>query len=445
VTHRILRYASPSAVILIVATALHAQVPGADTLRLTVDEAVSRATTVSPELARERVEVERARAERISAGAFFPELPELEYRQATDAPFANEGEGMWELGVAQEIELGGQSMLRSEAADLAIAGSELRVRAAEVALRADVRASFARVAAAEARVRLFDSLAAFAHRLDAAAVRLLAAEEISELERNAIRIERGRTDLELLAATGELDAARAGLASMMRADAGVVVSAVVPPLDTAAMRAQLIAIAGLEARIASGDTLLLRSRPEWQALELERRRADVQRRLAGRTTIPNVRLGLSLESETRPAVTGENITQALETDRLLGFNLGVRIPLPLPGLYDVGAGDVAVAEAGMRIATAEQLLLETRIRAELTRASARLRPAVEALGIYAREIAPLVTRNLELLERGYRAGELSASEVVAQQQQFVRAGESLIEAQLEYAEALADLERALGR
>ena len=90
-------------------------------------------------------------------------------------------------------------------------------------------------------------------------------------------------------------------------------------------------------------------------------------------------------------------------------------------------------------------VLATRIRADVARAAARLRPAAEALALYRREIAPLITRNLELLERGYRAGELGATELIPQQQQFAGAAEALIQAELEFNEAYAEFERALGR
>jgi outer membrane protein, heavy metal efflux system len=422
---------------------LRAQVPGVDTLRLTVDEAVERAIDRNPTLARESLEIARAKGERLSRGAFFPELPELEYRQATDAPFANEGEGTWEVGIAQEIELGGQPFLRRDAGDLGVNAAELRYRAAQIEVRSATREAYARLAAAEARLRLLDTLAAFALRLDVAAGRLLAAEEISELDRNAIRIERGQTEIERLSAQGDVAGARAELSSLLQTDASLVLTTAHAAPDTADMRAMIERTIAVETAIAAGDTTVISARPDWQALDMAYRRAEIERRLASRRVIPNVRVGVSLESETRPVEHGD--AGALETARLLGFKLGIRLPLPLPGLYDRGEGEVAIAEAEMGIAEAEQRLLVARIRSDVARAIARMRPAAEALAMYTRDIAPLVARNLELLERGYRAGELSATELIAQQGQFVRAGEALIEAQLEYAEARANFERALGR
>jgi cobalt-zinc-cadmium efflux system outer membrane protein len=451
------RFASRNLALLLLLSApavVAAQVPGEDTLRISIDDAAARAVAVSPELARERLEIDRARAERLERGAFFPELPELDYRQTTDAPFAGEGEGGWELGLTQEIELGGQSFLRRQAGDLGVVAAELRVRSAELSVRAEAREAFARLAAAEVRLRLVDSLTVFARRLDTVAGRLLAAEEISELERNAVRIERGRRDVERLRAEAEVAAARTELGALIAVPPRMTITTLPTSPVAERVRAALVQIERVEAAIASGDSMFIVARPDWQALERLRERASLERTIASRRGIPNVAVGVGLESEAsashahQVAAAGESaVTGASPTERdlLFAFNLGIRLPLPIPGLYDIGQGEVAIAESEYAIAVAEQRVLEYRIRTEVARAAARLRPAAQALDLYAREIAPLIGRNLELLERGYRAGELSATEVIAQQQQFASAGEALIEAELEFNEAYAQFERALGR
>ena len=442
-----LRRITPYGAAVILAIATHgasAQVPGSDTLRLSAEEVTARAIAKSPTLVRERLEVERARAERLSAGGFFPELPELEYQQTTDAPYAAEGEGTRELGISQEIELGGQYFLRRDAAELGVAAAELQVSAVEIEVRADAREAFVRLAAAEGRARLNDSLTAFARRLDTAAARLLAAEEISELDRNAIHIERGRSEISRMNAETHLALARNEVAVLAGVEPGTVV------VTTAKQRSvedMLASVAEVERRLVAGDSSVLMQRADMQALERVRERAEIERRLASRAIIPNVRLGLFVESETRP-VAETAVTEGdplLATSRYLGFNVGIKVPLPIPGLYDYGQGDIAIADAEMSIAVADQRVLATRIRGDVAAASLRLRSAIAAIATYSREIGPYIIRNLELLERGYRAGELSALEVITQQQQFAGAGEDLIEAELELNEAYANFERALGR
>ena len=107
-------------------------------------------------------------------------------------------------------------------------------------------------------------------------------------------------------------------------------------------------------------------------------------------------------------------------------------------------GERAVAETELLAINAERARIVARIRADLARSAARLRSAASAVLLYTTEITPLVRRNLELLERGYAAGELSATEVVTQRDRLVRSTEAMIEAQQNYAEALAEFKRAMG-
>jgi cobalt-zinc-cadmium efflux system outer membrane protein len=433
---------------------LAAQVPGTDTLRITADEAVARALSNGPEIARQRVAIERARAERQRVGNFLPSLPELDYSRSTDAPFQAKGEGDWEIGLSQEIEIAGEPFLRRSAADAEIARVELEVKSAEFAIRAEVRQTFARLVAAEVRLRLLDTLAGFARRLDTVAARLLDAEEISELDRNAVRIERGEVEIERLHALTAITDVQAEIAGLLGITGGIAVISV-SSADVPQAGAFLDSMTTIESRLASGDESIFQGRPDWQALEREGERLRLERSLASRRWIPNIRLGLSLRSETS-VLEGNDITGGSETvrsgfgtlrsdDMFLGFHVGVRVPLPLSGVYDIGRGDVAVVDAELAALEAQKRLLAARIRADVARAAGRLRNAARAVAIYTEHVQPFVRRNLELLERGYSAGELSATQVITQQEQFLRTGESLIEAQREFNEAQADFDRALGR
>lgn len=435
--------------IVIGSSVAHAQ-PVSDTVRLTLADATTRALTGGPELARARAEIERARAGRLLAGGFFPSLPELELERITDAPFHAEGEGEWEVGIRQEIELSGSYSLRRSAADAALAQTQLDARAVELAIRSDLRSAYVRAAAAEERLALVDSLTRFARRLDTIAGRLLSVGEISELERNSVRIERARNEMELVEARTELAAARTELARLAALPIGSVPVTSGIPTGSPSL---LDTLASIERAFAAGDESLFARRPEMQALDRAAERVRIERSLASRRAVPNITLGLSLRSETM-VLEGEDIEgsevvrsgfeRLRSTDRLLGLHLGVELPLPIMGLYDIGRGEVAAADAELAIIETERRLLAARLRAELVAAAARLRAAADLLTLYNSSIAPLVRRNLELLERGYTAGELTATELVTQQEQLLRTGLAAIDARREYAEAEGEVERAMG-
>ncbi|MEO6048156.1 MAG: TolC family protein [Candidatus Kapaibacterium sp.] len=424
-----------------------------DTLRLTLDEAISRALAGSPDVIRGRLLIARARAERSRQGAFFPSLPELEYSRATDAPFGGTEENNWELGLTQEIELGGQSALRLRASDAAIAQTEFEARAVELAARANTRRAYFAVIAAEDRLRLADSLAAFAVRLDTIAGRLLGVGEISELDRNVLRIERAGELIGRSNAAGDLAQVRADLSLLL----GLAPTMVPEPLRDesfaagSSIEATLNRVSIVEAAIAVGSDTILTHRPEWAALaqSLERHRAE--RSLGSRQLIPTIRLGAFIQSDRlmigKDDLQGNDVVRngfdgIDKSDRFLGFRLGMAVPLPFAGLYNTGGGDIAVADAEIALVESERNILATTIRADIGRAAIRLRAAAEAMRLYQRDISPVISRNLELLERGYAAGELSATQVVTQQQQLVRVQDGLIRARREYAEAFADFERA---
>ncbi len=424
----------------------------ADTLRISAVDAASLAVSGGPDAAARRVELERARAGRAGIGGFFPAFPEVELGGTTDAPFLAHGERELELGVSQEIELGGQYFLRRDAADASVAQAELELRSAELGLRADARALHARLLAAQERENLVAALVSFGRRLDTIAERQYGVGEISELDRNAVRISSTVAEMELLAARREIAESRAGLRGFLGLPAASVVLAVPDGngISQAGIATILDSVEKVEQGLASGDDAMLRGRPDWQALEQGRARYRAQEALAGRRLLPTLRLGVGVLDETRVLAsshedTGHTHLPTLSSDRFLTFHLGFQLPLPFSGAYDLGQGDRLEALAGLAGIEAERRALEARITGDLARAAARLRGAAGVLNLYNNRIAPLVERNLELLERGYAAGELTATQVVAQQEGLLRGSQAVVDARREFAEALAEFERALGR
>lgn len=420
----------------------------ADTLRLATSETIARAISGGPEILRQRVRVERARAERRGIGGFLPALPELELEGASDAPFKAEGEREWGVMLSQEIEIGGQSFLRRAAADAAVAQAELETRAVELELHARARVLHARLAAAQDQVRLIGELAAFSRRLDTIAARLLEVGEISELDRNTVGIGAAGAEMELVQAGAELAEARTELHRLLGVPAGTIVVAMEPefPSSRAAIAAVLDAVAQVETALAAGDDRFIRERPDWQALEQGLERYRTERRLAGRWAVPNLHLGVGVTGERRSVESGDGHSHgpaSLTEHALLGLRLGIQ--LPLPGVVASGQGNIGVADAEIAALEADRRMLMAGVGADLERAASRLRAAATTLALCNERIVPMLERNRELVERGYAAGELTATQTVTQQEQLLRSSESLVRARREYAEAFAEFERIIGR
>ncbi len=436
---------------LLAVPALRAQ-PRADTLWLGRDDLLKMLRERDPLFARGHALRTQADAERARYGSWFPGYPQLDFERVTDAPFHNNGDGGWSLGLNQEFDISGRFGARMAAAHAA--GGELSADAdladADAATRG--QALFARLIVANERMRLTGLLAAAAMRLDSLAARLLAAGEISELDRNLVRIQRVQATIEAEQATGRMAAEQADL----RLAFGIGRDTVVAPKpgyeDVAT--ALLDSAAAFEAGVARGDADVLARRPEWRALQARAQRLRAERDIAARSWVPNVRLGLALHSESM-VLRGEDITgsevvrsgftRLASTDMLLGVNVGLAVPLPINGLYPSAGQEVAVAEGELALVDADRAVLVGGIRRELAHATERLRAAARGLRAYQQEIVPIVARNLELAERGYAAGELSASQVVQLQDQLMRTGTMAIELRMELEQAVADVNRVMGR
>ena len=426
-----------------------------DTLRLTLDEAVDRAMRNSPALALERRSIDRAAASRLASGGFFPAYPSLEFEGESDAPFRNEGEVGWGLKLNQEIDLSGSSALRRDEADVAIAEANLNVRSAELLLRRDVAVAFARVAAVEDHLASLSGLLSLARRLDSLADQSLTVGEISELDRNTIRIERVGVEVEYVDLEGSLESRRLVLQSLVGLPPNLLPVTVGPgSLGQAALsqstRRHIDSLLRVDpSAIAGGNEGLLAKRPELQALERERERADLRRSLALGRRLPGLTLGVSYRNATSVLDGGDiqgsesiraGFGRAVSTGSTLGLHAAITLPLPFSSLYNRGDGDVAIAEAERAAVDAKYRLLLARFANELQGAQSRARRALSKLAIFGENLEPLVRRNIDLLERGYSGGELDASEVVIRQESMLRAMRARIDAQLELDEALADLE-----
>ncbi|MBS1914397.1 MAG: TolC family protein [Bacteroidetes bacterium] len=448
---RVLLYAAPAFLL----AHVFAAAQGADTLRLGEADAVARATASAPALARGEAALRRARAGHTKAGTILPAPAELEYSTTSDAPFEARGDGGWELSLTQEFEIGGQRSLRRAAADADIGRAEQERLGAIAELRLETRTAFARLIEAEDRLALADTMLLLATAMEDAAERLYAAGERSELDRNTVRIDRAQTASRRLMAEADRLQAQAELKRLIGAPpATAIVTIRGGELDAAAMDSVSRRVREALAPSTAGDDAPFAARPDLLALRSDSARAAAELALGGRRWVPNLRLGALLrgdrvsfvEGDISPADAGPSpISRISSSDKSFGVRVGLSLPIPIAGLYDLGSGDIERAEADLAGVAAERLVLRSAAFAELSAVAARLRASADAVRLYRDDVEPLARRNRELLERGYREGELAAVQVITQKQQLAQAMETSIAAEREYREACATFDRILGR
>lgn len=373
-----------------------------DTLTVSLEGAVSRALTVSPAVAAALGEVRRARGIRSESLWPFASNPTVEYgRVRRRVAGSTTHDRDW--AVSQEIEIAGQSFARRGASSARLRASESRVLDAQRLTELDVRQVYLVLALSERERALADTAALFAERLADFARRQFEAGEINRLELNAAVLDAARARSTAERALARAEAAAADLARVLAVPQDTTVrSSALPPLPTLTWDS---AVALLPFALAS--------RPDLRAAQAEQQGASQSLSVARRGFIPNL---------TVAAVGG----QEGGTDDLLGFQLGIQVPLFFRGQAARGA-----AEADLATARAVRSATERAIRAELEAGLARLRRSTAAERLFAREVLGAATENVTFTERALAEGEVSLTDVILLRR-------TALDAQLEYLAVLAD-------
>jgi cobalt-zinc-cadmium efflux system outer membrane protein len=114
------------------------------------------------------------------------------------------------------------------------------------------------------------------------------------------------------------------------------------------------------------------------------------------------------------------------TDRLVGGEIGIRIPL-----FNRNQGRIAEARAAERRAVADTAASTLQVRKEVVAARARYQASTEAARELEQQVLGTFDENLLLLQRSFESGKTSWTEVLVFRSEFV-------DIQREYIETLTD-------
>ncbi len=391
-----------------------------------LEEAVELALLQNLDLLAIRKELGLARARVTTAGqwAFNPELVVgYEGDDLTD----DEGVREWQVGLFQPLELRGQRGWRKRVAKSGETRATQDLRQAEWELRSAVTGAFYRLLFLGRSAELARRRLEVARRLMEVAEARLASQQIPELEVNLVKLE-----------FHQAANARRRVARRQRV--------------AEARLAWLLGLGSSEALTVTGDieareqpepdtpALLQRaieSRGDLAAMRAEVEGAEFRIRLQKSEVWPGAVLGLFYRQEETPIQI--NSFQDITRDRLWGIE--VSVPLPL---LNRRGGEIREAKAEWEIARARLDALERTVRREVTEAAEILRLITETLAIYEGELNRLSEQNLNDIERAFEAGEVGAIQVLRAQDDFVGVTQGYYDALLEYHEAAAGLEAAVG-
>ena len=372
-----------------------------DTVRLPVEEAVRRAVFVSPLVLAARGSVLAARGTRSEDLWPFPVNPAVAFERARRrAPDGDVYDFQWRF--SQEIEIAGQSFLRTGAAGRRVRAAEALVNDAGRVSGLDTRLRYLTLHLAERRAALADSNATFAERLVDLGREQLDAGEINVLEYNTAVLEGARARSEANRAEADRRASAADLGRVLAL-----------PSDSPVATLALPSLPPLAIREAGVLSAALQRRPDMRAASLEVEAANKAVTAARLEALPNLEVAVFSGKEEG-------------TDDLFGFSLGFSVPIFRRQQSAVGLAR-GVREAARALSAATDRL----IRAEVTAAGARYVNAMEAERRFAIDVLRAASENAALSARAFQEGELNIVEVVV----FRSAA---VAAQLEYLEVLAD-------
>ncbi|MEN8184738.1 MAG: TolC family protein [Myxococcota bacterium] len=386
-------------------------------LQLTPRSAAAEALRANPDLRAAYQAIEVARGRLVQAG-LWPN-PELDLAGRDDFAFEGEGERGASVELAQPFPIAGRLARARDLAlvDVAIALAE--VREFERDLIGEVQGSVVALLALDRAISDQSRVIEAAGKLAVASEARFRAAEVSEADVNLLQIELARfeQDLRLLELEHRTEELRLNQLLDRPPEAEV-------PLAGDLQASHLEVRAGLEEDA-------MRRRPDLQRLRLEQDRAGAEARLARAEAWEDWTIGVGYDFD-RQVFAGEPPIDPIGVKRDDFLGLSLTVPLPV---FDRNQGRIAAARAEERRAGARIAGRRRAIEREVGTALGRVEELARVMEEYRDRIVPRTTRNVSLLERGYREGLVGIAELVQAEQQYA-------DAAVRYARTLGELRQA---
>jgi cobalt-zinc-cadmium efflux system outer membrane protein len=349
--------------------------PGAGPQALTLSRLLDLAAANNPELAVARARADAARGQLIQAGLYpnpvvAPGVEELGNKDGRA--------GIPGIAFEQEIVTAGKLRLAQAAAAYGVAAADWQATTRWFEVVTRVRQAYYEALTANREVETSELAVKIAQEgLDA----------VRKLEKAGVR---ARPDV--LRALVEADQNRVRLqAAQQRQQAALRLLAAaigLPALPSGPLVGSIEQPAPIYAYQATLETVLVGS-SEVQAAQAEIQRAEQSLLRARAERIPNVRVHV------RPGYS--------QPDRN-SFEVNLESAVTLP-LFNRNQGNIFVAEADLRRATAEARAIELRLTERLATAFQRYKAANQQVEIYEKQILPNADEALRLVRLGYERGD----------------------------------------
>lgn len=373
----------------------------------TINEIVALALKQSAELAALEKEAAAKQALAIQSGTLAN--PTLELQGSSGRQSGSPEERSASIGINQELPWNGKLRLRREAGQReAEAAQRQRDNAARL-LKEEVSILAFDLALADKRGELAADLVGLNRDLVSIAGERFKAGDIPELELNLAKVELARAESRLI------EVERDGIQLRLR------MSSLTGQNEVAFNPADDLATPVVSQTIQELLKQALASRPDLQALALERGKAEAETRLAAAEAIPNPTVGFFTQKQRSATELGDLSSISSDTQ------LGVRLSIPLP-VFDRNQGGRVASRSRLEAAGSRSLALERIITAEVEAAFSRLSASERILALFKQGIIPQLTENLKLTQEAYRLGEVGIFGVIEEQKKFFEVNDGYLAA-----------------
>jgi cobalt-zinc-cadmium efflux system outer membrane protein len=389
---------------------------GGEPLRLSLHEAQSLAESNNPSLRLALAQLEVAQAARDEAASLFQANPSLTGELGRRSVEGQNGRD-WSMGIAQEVEIGGQPRLRREAAAFELDAARASIDEQRRTLAAEVERRFQQLLALQTRrdaeadaLRLVEQSAELVRKRHGAG-------EGTRLETNLAEVETARYRNQVAMLDEQLVQARSAFSQALQLAPGT--------HAIADGELHLTPLPPTAEALAEG----VRERPLLRGLALREQSAARRLALERASRTPNLTLGLSTGQE-GVGIVAESIT-----------TFSVSLPLPL---FKRNQAGIAQAASDLLKAQADLQSTLRNARADVMALLARARSLERRAATLERDVLPRLEENLSLSRKALAAGEVSLPEILLVNRQAMETRLDLHQAILDHELVRIDLQQAAG-
>lgn len=360
--------------------------------------------------------------------------PSLEAEGVSSRPFGSAGEQQFSAAFVQPVETFGKRKGRLQVAELSVASAQAEVDQRSIQISYEIENSYLSAVYERERIAVLDRVLKSlrdSQELTAARVR---EGDAAPLEVQLLAVELGRADAQSADATGRLAAAETELRRLTGLRATDALPTIGPPTGGTA--------------VLTLDQLVARAtekRPDLRTARLLEQQGEAETTLAKAEARPDVTLSAryihnSTRLENQFGFTSAGALTPLR-DQYNTLSVGVSMPI-MPQRRSQGA--IEAAAAGAAGARLRREYLESTIPLEVQSAYERWTAAVRSRDLFRDGVIGQSNKNLAVIREAYQLGQLRLLDVLNEQRRLTDTDLTYLDARVQAARALADLERVTG-